>query len=92
MYESCARVYALLLHSDNPAARVLKADAFTDAAAMTVEACISFCDAKSFIYAGVEFAQECCTLPIFFCRSARHLNLPDLMSRLRQSFRRWHGC
>ncbi|KAF7327563.1 hypothetical protein MKEN_00335300 [Mycena kentingensis (nom. inval.)] len=26
---------------------------------MTVETCISFCDSKSFIFAGVEFGQEC---------------------------------
>jgi hypothetical protein len=27
---------------------------------MTVESCISFCDERLFVYAGVEYGQECC--------------------------------
>jgi len=27
---------------------------------MTVENCVNFCNGQGFIYAGVEFAQECC--------------------------------
>ncbi|KAF4588036.1 hypothetical protein EYR38_009997 [Pleurotus pulmonarius] len=45
--------------TDNPGARSLSSAAFTSTDSMTVEACISFCDASSFIFAGVEFGQEC---------------------------------
>lgn len=37
---------------------------------MTVEACINFCDARSFVFAGAEFGQECCKLALaksFIC-------------------------
>ena len=27
---------------------------------MTVESCVNFCNGKKYIYAGVEYAQECC--------------------------------
>jgi hypothetical protein len=27
---------------------------------MTVESCVSFCNSQNYIYAGVEYAQECC--------------------------------
>ncbi|KAJ7202648.1 glyoxal oxidase N-terminus-domain-containing protein [Mycena pura] len=40
----------------NGAGRSLTGASFTDTTAMTVESCISFCDAKNFILAGVEFA------------------------------------
>ncbi|KAJ7785161.1 galactose oxidase [Mycena maculata] len=39
--------------------RTLTGDSTTDVANMTVESCISFCSSGSFIYAGVEFMQEC---------------------------------
>ncbi|KAG7087310.1 hypothetical protein E1B28_013287 [Marasmius oreades] len=32
---------------------------FTDGTAMTIEKCISFCDSKNLIYAGVEYSAEC---------------------------------
>ena len=50
-----------LQYSDNPASRTLAAATFTDTQAMSVEACITFCNQGGFIFAGVEFAQECCT-------------------------------
>ena len=35
---------------------------------MTVESCVAFCSGKNYIYAGVEYAQECCecTFSLFF--------------------------
>jgi hypothetical protein len=30
---------------------------------MTVESCVNFCNGQNYIYAGVEFAQECCKCP-----------------------------
>ncbi|KAJ7244340.1 glyoxal oxidase N-terminus-domain-containing protein [Mycena rebaudengoi] len=39
--------------------RALGGATFTDTTGMTVERCISFCDSKNFILAGLEFAQEC---------------------------------
>lgn len=35
---------------------------------MTVESCVAFCSGQNYIYAGVEYAQECCkcTLSLFF--------------------------
>ncbi|KAL0947951.1 hypothetical protein HGRIS_010580 [Hohenbuehelia grisea] len=44
---------------DNPGARTLSAKNFVSTDNMTVENCIAFCDSNSFIFAGVEFAQEC---------------------------------
>ncbi|KAJ7186426.1 galactose oxidase, partial [Mycena filopes] len=46
-------------YTDNTAARTLTGATTTDAVNMTVENCIDFCDAKQFIFAGVEFMQEC---------------------------------
>ncbi|EIN04521.1 galactose oxidase [Punctularia strigosozonata HHB-11173 SS5] len=45
--------------TDDTGSRTLGAASFTDTANMTVENCISFCDKQSFIFAGIEFAQEC---------------------------------
>src|SRR5216683_4802433 len=45
---------------DNVAARTLISASFTDTKNMTVENCVNFCNKLNFIYAGVEFAQECC--------------------------------
>ncbi|TCD64794.1 hypothetical protein EIP91_003605 [Steccherinum ochraceum] len=38
--------------TDNPGARTLSGDTFTDTAAMTVESCVNFCNNKGFIFAG----------------------------------------
>ncbi|KAJ7659257.1 copper radical oxidase [Mycena polygramma] len=47
-------------YTDGQAAgRTLTGASFTNTTGMTVESCINFCDAKNFILAGVEFAQEC---------------------------------
>ncbi|KAI0033597.1 hypothetical protein K488DRAFT_84794 [Vararia minispora EC-137] len=46
-------------YTDNVAARTLTSASFTNTTGMTVEACVGFCDQQSFIFAGVEFAQEC---------------------------------
>jgi hypothetical protein len=45
---------------DNVAARTLISASFTDTKNMTVESRENFCNGQNFIYAGVEFAQECC--------------------------------
>jgi hypothetical protein len=64
-----------LIIRDNPANRTLEAASFTDTSTMTVESCISFCGAKSFIYAGVEFGQECCRLRRYLHCKARSTDL-----------------
>ncbi|KAJ7229668.1 glyoxal oxidase N-terminus-domain-containing protein [Mycena haematopus] len=46
-------------YTDDTAARTLTGSSFTDTANMTVENCISFCNDQEFIFAGVEFMQEC---------------------------------
>ncbi|KAJ7491666.1 WSC domain-containing protein [Mycena galericulata] len=46
-------------YTDNNAARTLSGAATVDTNNMTVENCIAFCDSKQFIFAGVEFIQEC---------------------------------
>ncbi|THH31673.1 hypothetical protein EUX98_g2514 [Antrodiella citrinella] len=45
--------------TDNPGARTLGGDTFTDTVNMTVENCVNFCVEKNWIFAGVEFSQEC---------------------------------
>ncbi|KAJ7364626.1 glyoxal oxidase N-terminus-domain-containing protein [Mycena albidolilacea] len=46
-------------YTDNTGARTLTGASFVDPVNMTVENCISFCDSKHFVFAGVEFMQEC---------------------------------
>ncbi|KAJ7186433.1 copper radical oxidase [Mycena filopes] len=46
-------------YTDSAAARTLSALATADVVNMTVENCIDFCDSKQFVFAGVEFMQEC---------------------------------
>ncbi len=50
----------LLQIRDNVAARTLTSVGYTDAKNMTVENCVNFCNTSNFIYAGVEYGQECC--------------------------------
>ncbi|KAK7696501.1 hypothetical protein QCA50_001159 [Cerrena zonata] len=45
--------------TDNPGARSLTGSAFTDTVNMTVESCVNFCVQGGFIFAGLEFSQEC---------------------------------
>ncbi|KAH8105346.1 galactose oxidase [Cristinia sonorae] len=45
--------------TDNPGGRTLGDDSFTDTVGMTVESCVTFCNNKNFIFAGLEFSQEC---------------------------------
>jgi hypothetical protein len=63
----CKRVdlLTLLQNRDNTGARTLTSAAYTDTISMSVESCVSFCNGQNFIYAGVEYGQECCksTLP-----------------------------
>lgn len=47
-------------HSDQ-GARSLGSANFVNTTGMTVESCVSFCSAQNFNFAGLEFAQECCT-------------------------------
>ncbi|CAK5270562.1 unnamed protein product [Mycena citricolor] len=47
-------------YTDNQAGgRTLLGASFTNTTGMTVQRCIAFCDGQSFIYAGVEYGQEC---------------------------------
>ncbi|KAI0294118.1 galactose oxidase [Multifurca ochricompacta] len=46
-------------YTDSVAARTLTSATFTDTSNMTVENCVNFCNNRNFIYAGVEYAQEC---------------------------------
>lgn len=46
-------------YTDNTGARTLTGPSSTDLVNMTVENCIAFCDSQKFIFAGVEFMQEC---------------------------------
>ncbi|KAJ7482564.1 hypothetical protein FB451DRAFT_1084926 [Mycena latifolia] len=46
-------------YTDNAGARTLTGASTTDLVNMTVENCIGFCDSKKFVFAGVEFMQEC---------------------------------
>ncbi|KAJ7025972.1 galactose oxidase [Mycena alexandri] len=46
-------------YTDSTAARTLSASSTTDGVNMTVENCIAFCDSNQFVFAGVEFMQEC---------------------------------
>ena len=50
----------LLQIRDNVAARTLTSVGYTDAKNMTVENCVDFCNTQNFIYAGIEYGQECC--------------------------------
>ena len=46
--------------SDNTASRTLTSAGYADTTNMTVENCVSFCNTRNYIYAGVEYGQECC--------------------------------
>ncbi|KAH7925711.1 copper radical oxidase-like protein [Leucogyrophana mollusca] len=52
---------ALGCYTDNGGARTLSAAFYADTTSMTIESCITFCSTGSntYIYAGVEYAQEC---------------------------------
>lgn len=62
--------------SDNVGGRTFSSASYAGTG-MTVESCISFCStgANSYIYAGVEYADECCELNEFF--SGAWLTLAD---------------
>ena len=48
--------------SDNVGSRTLSGASYINSTGMTVESCINFCStgANAYIYAGVEYADECC--------------------------------
>ena len=48
------------MYSDQ-GARSLGGATFVNTTGMTVESCVAFCSAQDFNFAGLEFAQECCT-------------------------------
>lgn len=52
-------VYSLSTRRDNVQGRALTGASYADTTDMTVENCIAFCGAKDFIYAGLEYYQEC---------------------------------
>ncbi|KAJ6629855.1 hypothetical protein B0H10DRAFT_1939488 [Mycena sp. CBHHK59/15] len=82
---SLGMLHLLSSRSDSTAAR--NAATTTDLVNMTVENCIGFCDSKQFIFAGVEFAQECycgdfiensaVSTPISDCNSACTVNTAE---------------
>jgi hypothetical protein len=43
--------------------RTLKGPVYYSGNAMTASACINFCNAQGFVYAGTEYAGECCEYP-----------------------------
>lgn len=48
------------LHTrDRVAYRTLKSGGYIDTKSMTIENCVNFCNARNFVYAGVENGQEC---------------------------------
>jgi hypothetical protein len=54
------------IYSDNVnGVRTLSGGGYDDAAAMTEESCISYCSGQDFIYAGVEYGDECCKSKAF---------------------------
>ena len=61
-HDLCKRVDLLTLipTRDNVGARTLTSASYTDTKNMTVENCVNFCNGQKYIYAGVEYAQECC--------------------------------
>ncbi|KAH9987623.1 copper radical oxidase [Russula compacta] len=46
-------------YTDNVASRTLTSATYTDTTDMTVENCVNFCNNQHYIYAGVEYGQEC---------------------------------
>ena len=47
--------------SDNvDGGRTLAAATYTNTTSMTVESCVGFCNSQNYIFAGIEYAQECC--------------------------------
>ena len=60
----------LLGGSEATNGRALTGAAKTDNTAMTDEACVNYCISKSFNFAGIEYASECCKLlrkpPVIF--------------------------
>lgn len=50
---------SLFTRRDNVDGRALTGASYTDTTDMTVESCISYCSGKDFIYAGLEYYQEC---------------------------------
>lgn len=61
---ACKNLKLSLTNMSNPSdpgnPRTLSAATYGDGTAMTDESCVNFCKGKGFIYAGVEYAQECC--------------------------------
>jgi hypothetical protein len=55
-----ADLLTLIRIRDNVGARTLTSASYTDTTGMTVENCVNFCISKDTVYAGVEYAQECC--------------------------------
>lgn len=59
-FPSLRRVlHSPLVRRDNVQGRALTGASYTDTTDMTVENCISYCGGKDFIYAGLEYYQEC---------------------------------
>jgi len=44
--------------------RTLPSASYANTTGMTVETCIGFCASQYWIYAGTEYAQECCRFPV----------------------------
>ncbi len=73
--------------SDSVASRSLNEKTYLDTTGLTVETCIGFCSDADYIYAGMEYSQECCTFHFIF---AFPILLLKYFSRLLK-FHRKHG-
>jgi WSC domain len=49
-------------HINSEVGRTLNGASYSNDTTMTDESCISFCSAKGFLYAGTEYASQCCEL------------------------------
>ena len=70
----------MFFDSDDVGSRTLSAASYANATGMTVESCVSFCStgSNSYVYAGVEYADECCETS-----RLSHSCIVDLGGRLR---------
>jgi hypothetical protein len=71
-----ADLLTLLQIRDNTTARTLTSAGYTDTKSMTVENCVNYCTSLNFIYAGVEYGQECCE----WCFSVIHAHAFSFVS------------
>ncbi|KAF8585222.1 hypothetical protein K439DRAFT_1660374 [Ramaria rubella] len=66
----------------NPGLRALQAASYFDPTFSTQEACIAFCDARGYTFAGAEFGRECCVYR-FTWRDVLDRFIPNIRLRRR---------